>query len=74
MCLSDYFMGPLPEGPNAAKIRRVVGSILADCHELTEGQKRALEEFGEALRKEFESNPPRGLRGACFGLEMPELW
>jgi len=37
-------------------------SILADCRELTEEEKRAVEEFGDERQRQFDEDPGRGLR------------
>jgi hypothetical protein len=81
--LCDFTMGPLPEDPVAERTRRVVDAILKDCHELTDEQKKAVQEFDEERKRQLESEPPRGLRGSamrsgwrcpnCGGAHAPDV-
>lgn len=72
MCLCDFTMGPLPHEPVEKTTKRVVDAILADCHELTDEQKRAVQEFGEERQRQFDADPPKGLRGTpAHGWQCP---
>ena len=59
--LCDFTMGPLPQEPVAETTRRVVAALFKDCHELTDEQKKAVQEFDEERKRQFEADPPRGL-------------
>lgn len=60
--VGDFTMGPLPEENTLDQINQVAHAILADCQELTDEQKRAVEEFGEERKRQLEAEPVRGLR------------
>ena len=61
--LCDFTMGPLPDPSVPEMTKRVIDGILAGCDELTETQKKAVQEFGEERQRQFDADPPRGLRG-----------
>lgn len=60
--ISDFTVGPLPNEPPENIVKRITDSILADCYELTEEQKRAVHEYSEERRRQLDAEPRRGFR------------
>ena len=69
--MSDFIMGPGPEKP--VSLKRITDLALGICYELTDEQKKALQEFVEERWRQFDADLSRGL-WPPHGAPTPSGW
>ena len=67
----DFVMGPLPQ---KSPDERTASGILAGLDELTEEQKKAVQEFGEERQRQLDAQRPHGLRPPADGVPKAFGW